>query len=228
VAVCVLNDKPNTMAAEFTINRARQVAVVDRIAEKGVKKSRSVRHPGKFYAGIQGDRRSHRFRPEHAGMTIRGSCEIHCMGLDSSFLHPLGGNEIEKGERVMNAKRWMTVVVCGCWMVSAALCLAAGAEETARPLLDKMLDAVMTNDYDSFVAEGTPEVKAGLTRQMLAGVNSQMAPRMKKGYDATYLGELKQQGCQVMLWKLTYKDGGDDTLARLALKEGKMAGFLLQ
>jgi len=63
VAVCVLNDKPNTMAAEFTINRARQVAVVDRIAEKGVKKSRSVRHPGKFYAGIQGDRRSHRFRP---------------------------------------------------------------------------------------------------------------------------------------------------------------------
>jgi len=161
-------------------------------------------------------------------MTIRGSCEIHCMGLDSSFLHPLGGNEIEKGERVMNAKRWMTVVVCGCWMVSAALCLAAGAEETARPLLDKMLDAVMTNDYDSFVAEGTPEVKAGLTRQMLAGVNSQMAPRMKKGYDATYLGELKQQGCQVMLWKLTYKDGGDDTLARLALKEEKVAGFLLQ
>ena len=128
----------------------------------------------------------------------------------------------------MNAKRWVTVIVCGCWMFSAALCMAAGAQETARPLLDKLLDAVKANDYDSFVAEGTSEVKAGLTRQMLEGVSLQMAPRMKKGYDVTYLGELKQQGCQVTLWKLAYKDGGDDTLARLTLKDGKVAGFLLQ
>jgi len=106
--------------------------------------------------------------------------------------------------------------------------MAAGAQETARPLLDKLLDAVKANDYDSFVAEGTSEVKAGLTRQMLEGVSLQMAPRMKKGYDVTYLGELKQQGCQVTLWKLAYKDGGDDTLARLTLKDGKVAGFLLQ
>jgi hypothetical protein len=51
---------------------------------------------------------------------------------------------------------------------------------------------------------------------------------MKKGYDATYLGELKQSGCKVYLWKLAYKDGRDDTLARLSLKDGKVAGFLLQ
>jgi len=128
----------------------------------------------------------------------------------------------------MNMKRWVMVALCACWALSAAVCLAAGAEDVARPVLDKLLKAVEANDYDGFVADGTAEVKAALTKQMLEGVSAQMAPRMKKGYEATYLGELKQSGCKVYLWKLTYKDGGDDTVARLSLKDGKVAGFLLQ
>jgi hypothetical protein len=51
---------------------------------------------------------------------------------------------------------------------------------------------------------------------------------MKKGYECVRLGELTQQGCRVLLWKLAYKDGGDDTLAKLVLKDGKVAGFWLQ
>ena len=128
----------------------------------------------------------------------------------------------------MNAKRLVMVAICGCWTLSGAVCLAGGAEDSARPVLDKLLKAVEANDYDGFVADGTAQVKAALTKQMLEGVSAQMAPRMKKGYDATYLGELKQSGCQVYLWKLTYKDGGDDTLAKLVLKDGKVAGFWLQ
>ena len=129
---------------------------------------------------------------------------------------------------MMNAKRLVMVAMCACWALAGAVCLASGAEDAARPVLDKLLKAVEANDYDSFVADGTAEVKAALTKQMLEGVSAQMAHRMKKGYDATYLGELKQSGCKVYLWKLTYKDGGDDTLARLSLKDGKVAGFLLQ
>jgi hypothetical protein len=128
----------------------------------------------------------------------------------------------------MKPKRWVMVAMCACWALSVAVCVAAGAEDSARPVLGKLLKAVEANDYDSFVADGTAEVKAALTKQMLEGVSAQMAPRMKKGYDATYLGELKQSGCKVYLWKLAYKDGGDDTLARLSLKDGKVAGFLLQ
>ena len=128
----------------------------------------------------------------------------------------------------MNAKRLVMVAICGMLTLSASACLAAGAQDSARPVLDKLLKAVEANDYDSFVADGTAEVKAALTKQMLEGVSAQMAPRMKKGYDATYLGELKQSGCKVYLWKLAYKDGRDDTLARLSLKDGKVAGFLLQ
>ncbi|MEH2102821.1 MAG: hypothetical protein V7K76_24360 [Nostoc sp.] len=41
------------------------------------------------------------------------------------------------------------------------------------------------------------------------------------------MGNLKQQGYQVYLWKLTFLDGGDDVLARLSLKDGKIGGFWL-
>jgi len=129
---------------------------------------------------------------------------------------------------MMNAKRLVMAAICGVMTLSAVVCLAAGAEDSARPVLDKLLKAVQANDYDSFVADGTAEVKAALTKQMLEGVSAQIAPRLKKGYDATYLGELKQSGCKVYLWKLAYKDGGDDILAKLSLKDGKVAGFLLQ
>jgi hypothetical protein len=97
-----------------------------------------------------------------------------------------------------------------------------------RVVLDKLLKATEANDYDSFVANGTDVFKAALTKQMLAGVSGQLSPRMKKGYQCAYLGQLSQQGCQVLLWKLVFKDGGDDTLAKLVLKDGKVAGFWLQ
>jgi hypothetical protein len=95
-------------------------------------------------------------------------------------------------------------------------------------MLDKLLKSVEENDYAAFVADGTDEFKAGLTKQMLEGVSAQIAPRMKKGYECSYLGQLRQQGCEVYLWKLTYKDGDDDTLAKLVIKDGKVAGFWLQ
>ena len=119
-------------------------------------------------------------------------------------------------------------LVCVCLMWSTSVGMAVNSDEAVRPVLDKLLKAVEANDYESFVADGTDAVKAGLTKQMLEGVSNQLAPRLKKGYTCSYLGELKQQGCQVYLWKLVYKGGGDDTLAKLVLKDGKVAGFWLQ
>src|SRR5881628_3835166 len=89
-------------------------------------------------------------------------------------------------------------------------CLAGTAAEPGRATLDKLLKAVEANDYDGFVAEGTDAFKAGITKPMLEGVSSQLAPRMKKGYEYVRLGELTQRGCRVLLWKLAYKDAGDD------------------
>jgi hypothetical protein len=119
-------------------------------------------------------------------------------------------------------------VVCVWLALAATTCFAAEPAESGRPVLDKLLKATEANDYDSFVADGTDIFKAALTKQMLQGVSAQLSPRMKKGYQCSYLGELNQQGCRVLLWKLAFKDGGDDTLAKLVLKDGKVAGFWLQ
>ncbi len=121
-----------------------------------------------------------------------------------------------------------SVLTCLLLAVSATVCPAADSTEPGRATLDKLLKAVKDNDYDSFVADGTDAVKAAATKQMLQDVSGQFSPRLKKGYTLSYLGELKQQGCQVFLWKLAYSDGEDDTLAKLALKDGKVAGFWLQ
>ena len=43
-----------------------------------------------------------------------------------------------------------------------------------------------------------------------------------------FLTSLKQQGYAVYLWKLTFKDGKDDHLARMAVKDGKVGGFWIQ
>jgi hypothetical protein len=118
--------------------------------------------------------------------------------------------------------------VCVSLALPAMPCRAGDPAEPGRSTLDTLLRAVEANDYDSFVAGASDAFKAALTKSMLQGVSGQLAPRLKKGYACSHLGELKQQGSRVLLWKLTYKDGGDDTLAKLVLKDGKVAGFWLQ
>jgi hypothetical protein len=113
-------------------------------------------------------------------------------------------------------------------VLAASAGMAANSDEPVRPVLDKLLKAVEANDYKSFVADGTAPFKTGITKQIFEGVSAQMIPRMKKGYTCFYLGELKQQGMSVYLWKLVYKDGESDTLVKLVLTGDKVAGFSLQ
>ena len=131
--------------------------------------------------------------------------------------------------KVLSAVIMLVAFVCACVLFLGIVPLyAREVESPAKRTLSKILNAVEDNDYDSFVEDGTAEFKAGLTKQMLQGVSQQLSSRMKAGYETYYLGQLNQQGCKVHLWKLVYKDGGDDTLAKLALKENKAGGFWLQ
>jgi hypothetical protein len=52
--------------------------------------------------------------------------------------------------------------------------------------------------------------------------------RLKGGFEATYLCQVKKGGIQVYLWKLTFKDGGDDLVALMALQDGKVASLHFQ
>jgi hypothetical protein len=105
----------------------------------------------------------------------------------------------------------------------------APAEEPGHPaLLKKMLAAIQANDYDTFVADGDPAFKAALTTSVFRSGTSRVVPRLAGGYTPTYLGSLSQGGFSVFLWKLSFKDGTDDLLVKLALKNGKVGGFVFQ
>ena len=128
----------------------------------------------------------------------------------------------------MNVKQLITLVVYGCLFLSASVCMAANGEQSVRPVLDKLLNAVEANNYAGFVADGTEAYKAEVTKQVFEDMSTRIAPRLKDGYKAIYLGELEQQDYQIHLWRLEYKDGGDDTMVKLVTDDDKVAGFWLQ
>jgi hypothetical protein len=94
--------------------------------------------------------------------------------------------------------------------------------------MNTLLTAIATNNYDAFVADAAPAFRTRITKEAFKGVNTQLLPRLKGGYELQYLGTLKQRDVEVFLWKIIYKDGGSDMLARLVLQDGKVAGFWIQ
>lgn len=117
-----------------------------------------------------------------------------------------------------------SVVIAAVFLVTN-VCAWAEPDQAARDLFKKLMEATIINDYDAFVAASDAKMKAALTKPMLEGVSQQLKPRADKGYQATYLGELRKQGHDIHLWRLRFDDGGDDALATLSVKDGKAGGF---
>ncbi len=90
----------------------------------------------------------------------------------------------------------------------------------------EMLDAIRSDSYERFVAQADSKFKAGFTQKMFNDLSHQLAPRLQQGYSATYFGMLKQQGYQVYVWKLEFKDAQDDYLITLFIKDEKVSGFV--
>ena len=109
----------------------------------------------------------------------------------------------------------------------SASAFAAEASVDAKHAVDKLVPALVNNDYAAFVADGDAAFK-GLPKEQFEAVVKLLAPRFKAGYEVIYLGNLKQKGYDVSLWKLTFKYGGDDMLGTLSLKEGKIGGFWIK
>ena len=105
-----------------------------------------------------------------------------------------------------------------------ALVQAPAALETT---LKSMLSAVQSGSVADFVAPGDPGFKAGMTQSRLEGVRAQLGPRLAQGYTDTFLGTMKQEGFTVYLWKIEFKDGKDDRLVMIAMRNGQVAGFSL-
>ena len=101
---------------------------------------------------------------------------------------------------------------------------ATQAEQTLAPLLT----AIAQQNYSQFVADGTAQFKAEISEPQFQAVAAQLSPRLKEGYQVHYLTQLNQQGHEIHLWKISFTDQGDDHLAKLAQKDGKVAGFWIQ
>jgi hypothetical protein len=104
----------------------------------------------------------------------------------------------------------------------------AQAPQAAESTMKRMVSAIQANSLPDFVAPGDEAFQAGMTKEMLGSINQSLASRLGQGYSSTFLTRLKQQGFEVYVWKLEFKDGNDDVLVFLAVKDGKVGGFWLR
>jgi hypothetical protein len=104
----------------------------------------------------------------------------------------------------------------------------AQAPAQLETTMKSMLAAIQSKSLADFVAGGDASFRSGMTQPMLDGVSAQLGPRLSQGYTASFLGSLNQEGFTVYLWKVVFKDGKDDRLVTMAVRDGKVAGFFLR
>lgn len=105
--------------------------------------------------------------------------------------------------------------------------LRADAPDQAQAdsLFQQLVTAVTNDDYDSFVANGTTQLKAALTKIQIEALSNLMGAHLKGGFDSDQLGELNKKGFQVFIYRLRFKDSSDDILGVMSLKDGQVAGI---
>ena len=105
---------------------------------------------------------------------------------------------------------------------------SADVDKGAEQIFKNKMMALVENNYKSYVDQSTPEFSK-LTPQHFEKANMKWGSRLKKGYESVYLNVLKQEGYQVYLWKVSFKDGLDDSLVRIVMdKNGRIAGLWFQ
>jgi len=119
-----------------------------------------------------------------------------------------------------------TCIVAALVVASASGLFAGEPDKEDAAFSGKLLSAIQNSDYDGFVADGT-EAFHGLTKPQFDAVCKALGPKLKTAH-VTYLGELNQHGFRVTLWKLSFSGGGDDLLATLSVKDGKVGGFWIK
>jgi len=124
----------------------------------------------------------------------------------------------------MIKKDLLVLILTGVFSVSSVKANTLNKDD----MFNQLLNAISANDYASFIENSTPNFKKGLNSQAFQSLSHTVGSQLEKGYDSQYLTVLNQQGVEVHLWKISYKNASHDTLARLVLSDGQVAGFWLQ
>jgi hypothetical protein len=105
---------------------------------------------------------------------------------------------------------------------------AQTADHGARSQVLKLLKSIEDNQYATFIEDGSDYFKSRISEQHFANVSQRLGQQLKNGFDLIYLTQFKQAGLVGTLWKIEYRDGSDDALAKIFNEDGKIAGFWLQ
>ncbi len=108
---------------------------------------------------------------------------------------------------------------------SAVSSVQAADEAMADVLFQSLLAAQTAKNYDAFVANASDPLKAALTKTQFEASSNILNKRFAGGYEVAFFGELNQKGYQTFLYRLRFKDGGDDLLGTMSLKNDKVEGI---
>jgi hypothetical protein len=98
----------------------------------------------------------------------------------------------------------------------------------ARSQVIKLLKSIEDNQYETFVEDGSEYFRSRISKQHFANVSERLGQQLKNGFEVIYLTQFKQAGLVGTLWKIEYRDGSDDALAKIFTEDGKIAGFWFQ
>jgi hypothetical protein len=97
----------------------------------------------------------------------------------------------------------------------------------AESLAEELLAAIASNDYDAFVAKGSPSFRVALDPARLEAANAALGGRLSRGHQMSTLGNVHRRHTVDWIFKLEFDDSGDDTLCTLAMDGWQVAGFLV-
>jgi hypothetical protein len=130
----------------------------------------------------------------------------------------------------MNKRTFLSVLSALALLVSVPRDVRAegSAPPDAEKLLARLIDAVKTESYDAFLADADASMKKQLSRQQFEGLCGLYTKPLKKGYSLTYFGQLMKKGMVVYVWKVAAVAAPEEVLVRMAVKDGKVTGVLVQ
>jgi len=101
----------------------------------------------------------------------------------------------------------------------------ATTQTHAEKTVKDMLAAVQKGNYESFMSRKSDSFRNAITKENFQGINTALGTRLKIEHNLHYFGSLNRAGHEIFLWKIMYKDGGDDTLVILAFNDKGVSGF---
>ena len=114
-------------------------------------------------------------------------------------------------------------------VVSSTVVFAAESPREEATVAAKLIAAIVKSDYEAFISDGEKRFQQQTPKEQFERlIVEQLAPKLQAEHTLSYLGDFKQKGYRITLWKLVFKDGRDDLLAWLSMKDGKVGMFFIR